>query len=366
MANRSGLRDLSSLLGLMLVALAGRQAAAQSLRATSAVPGEVVLGGFSWDDLWRLDCAVQTQIVAGTGGPYVDTPPAGDFSYVAGVGSPSSNAAFRVQRGFPVVPGFGNTYLVSWPAFVGVEDVADSSALGDHCVGDANGPPVGDGSYDSDDAICWLWEGWRTDALNSAFTISYFDDFSCLWTSRFAVVLASGTRFGGTPFDLGVARAYMITVAGAGSLNPGELIGSHDPSFPGAVIGSNTCGIDLIPLRYDSLFKTADEILCGLEGPDWSDADGDGQPDTCPNGIFDDVPGTLITITSFDNDPGSRPETDNLWFGRSVARLGSTLVFAGADFGLAPGHGYLVSWSQGQVPRAYFQPGSGGALVSCP
>ena len=105
------------------------------------------------------------------------------------------------------------------------------------------------------------------------------------------------------------------------------------------------------------MLRTANEILCGLETLDWVDVDPmDGNPDTCPAGIFDfaSAPGSGATIQTFDNDPAS-PTGGNLYVGRTVISQGNgefgAALFIGSNFDLKPGEAYLANRADTQGVR---------------
>lgn len=120
-----------------------------------------------------------------------------------------------------------------------------------------------------------------------------------------------------------------------------------------------TCSRDYISVPYHTMYQKAAEVFCGLEGTDWNDANGDGKPDTCTNGIFDATSKKRVALTTFDNVIGNNefPNTDNSFITYTVEiPFGTALVFQGSNFSLAPGEAYLVNLTAGYQPRVFLPP----------
>jgi len=93
------------------------------------------------------------------------------------------------------------------------------------------------------------------------------------------------------------------------------------------------------------------------------DADSDGNPDTCPHGIFD---GThRIVLGTWDNDPTTVPETDNTSVQRAVTLSDAgILTFSGRNFALSVGDAYLVEMAPNQSPVLWDPPVAGCRIGS--
>jgi hypothetical protein len=285
--------------------------------------------------------------------------------YMTAGSAQASNMGFKLERNFAVVPTFQNIHMVSFPLFNGMGDVADSSFPGptSKCVGDAGGPVAGDGIVNSTDAICELYTD-RT--VRSSFNFARFNRDTCLFEVNGAANGFSGLTFGGTIFALERDAGQFITVASPVAPPPQNravIVGSHDPSYTGRQIRvpASNCipRIDIINLVYHSMYKRANEPLCGLEGIDWQDLNADGNPDTCTAGIFDGLAGHLIALQTFDNIPDSSVETvDNQFTPRTVTRSGLTgqLQFGGSNFALTPGDAYIVAIPPAHVTTTFVSP----------
>jgi hypothetical protein len=275
----------------------------------------------------------------------------------------ASNMGFKLERSFAVVRDggpagapFKNFYLVSFPIFNGLGDVANSSVGGDKC---AAGP---DGTVDSVDALCDLW----TDkTIPGSFAISRFNRDTCL----FEVTPGSFDAFSGVdvgaPFALDRDFGYAITVASdepAPPQNRAVIVGSHDPSYTGRDVrvppSRCTPMNDIIEMHYHTMYQTANEILCGLEGVAWVDtAPADGNPDTCPDGIFDNT--SSIAVGFFDNtdDNSTAPYGDNeIRFRGALFDPFGGLQFFGPNFALVPGEGYLLAIDPAHTTTTWVQP----------
>lgn len=293
--------------------------------------------------------------------------------YMTAGSAQASNMGFKLERSFkveradPLNAGtpFQNIYMLSFPLFNGLGDVADSSFPGatSKCVGDTLGPLAGDGVINSTDAICDLY----TDrGVRSSFNFARFNRDTCLFEVNGAANGFSGLTFGGSIFPLERDAGFWITVASQvvpAPQNRAVIVGSHDPSYTGRQIRvpASNCvpRQDLAQLVYHSMYTHANEILCGLEGMDWFDVNADGNPDTCTAGIFDGQAGHLIAVLTFDNINDSSTETiDNQFTPRTVTRSGLTgqLQFAGSNFSLTPGDAYLIGIPPTHVTTTYVSP----------
>jgi hypothetical protein len=266
---------------------------------------------------------------------------------------------FKLERSFSFEDSFRNFYYVSFPLFNGLGDIADS-ALGYPC--DFAGGP-GDGVINADDAICDMWTDRGLSMGGAAFTIQKIDTATCSLVGRTGLVTSRDNYFftGGFTEDITTGenreRGYNVVVAKGNSdpflENRAVIVGSHDPSFGGHDFVTTGCRRDIISVAYHTMYRTVDEILCGLESVDW-DPDGSGNPDACLNGIYNDGAGLGTTVQRYDNDPASM--TPNRFVGRTVFNPGGGLFFLGPDFQLTPGDAYLVNWEAAADPQRFVQP----------
>jgi hypothetical protein len=287
------------------------------------------------------------------------------------VGSPAdaSNMGFKLERSFTVQPGLRNFYFLSQPLFNGLSDIADSDVTGNKCTGtgDVDGGATPAGMVNADDLICDLWTSRDQSGGGAGFAVQKYDTTTCLFTARTAIKSGptSYTFIGAFTQDLttGINReiGYLINVT-KGPADPllenrAVIVGSHDPSFLGHTVSSSVCLQDILNVPYHTMYRTANELLCGLEGPDWQDANADGRPDTCPAGVFDPAgaAGVGATVQTFDNDPASG--TAGLYQARTAVSLGAgNLNFLGPNFALKPGEAYLVNRPRAAADRTFLSP----------
>lgn len=304
--------------------------------------------------------------------------------YLAAPSAEASNMGFKLERSFDLTRDAGtgraylNLYLLSYPLFNGLADVADGAfAGGNKCVGDVGGPTVGDGFIDSNDAICDHWVS-RT----GSFVFQKFNRDTCAFQARTATLGGFGIQFTGTFSYLpsadtnnlianatGREIGYEVLVSSSSATvsptNRAVVVGSHDPSFTGrAIISASGCArnaahLDIQNLPYHTMYQRANEILCGLEGVDWVDvANPIGDPDTCPNGTvaanagipFDGV--HTLAVQTYDNEVahGYVPRTVTI---NPITRLVS---FTGNNFALRPGDAYLLVINPDHVPTTFLSP----------
>jgi hypothetical protein len=312
----------------------------------------------------KLFAAALTLCVAG--GVYLSAGPAH-----------ASNMGFKLERKFevvrsnPAVPStnFLNIYLLSYPAFNGLGDVANDGTTGGTkgCVGDTGGPAAGDGRINAFDSLC---DSWTSRNINGAMVVSRFDRDACsfILMSGNKTALA-GLQFAGTPFPLEADAGLYITVSSPATpapTNQAVIVGSHDPSYTGRAIREPSLGPagrdcaprqDLINLPYHSMYQKPSEILCGLEGTAWTYT-APNKPSACNAGIFNDTTKKTISVGTFDNiADGSTTTGDNSFAFRAINFNGLTgLTFAGPDYDLTPGDSYIVSISLGHGQTTFLSP----------
>ena len=277
----------------------------------------------------------------------------------------ASNMGFKLERSFTPVPNFRNIYLVSYPLFNGLGDVANTGATErNKCVGDADGPATPDGTIDSYDAICDMYTD-RSMSGSHSFAVNRINRDTCQFQTSIASHTFTGVAFGGAAFPLNTGdqrdQGFYVTVsatAPAAPINRAVIVGSHDPSYTGRQIRmpSPDCAprLDYLQVPYHTMYQAANELLCGLETVDWVDADSNGNPDTCTRGIFD---GThAMAVQTFDNIPDSSG-TDNQFVARIVTRsFTGALNFSGPNFPLTPGDSYIASIGLGHVTTTFLSP----------
>lgn len=271
---------------------------------------------------------------------------------------PGSSAAFRIERHFDVLTDpagnlLENVYYVSLPLSSGIEDVASTAAPeANKCVGDPDGPAMGDGRITADDLICTWWTSRSTG--QGSMMVSRRDEASASWVERVGMFNASGAFEFAGPWTGGVSsvEGLMVSVDGApGTSNVAMIYGGHDPAWAGRLIRATTDRQAVLSLPAHGMYRTADEILCGLIGVDWTPG-ASGAPETCPNGLFDGQKATGAYI--FDNDLSDGD--GNRYVGRVVTQSLGRLLFAGTNFTLRPGDGVLLYMEEGHATRTWLEP----------
>jgi hypothetical protein len=300
----------------------------------------------------------------------------------------ASNMAFALERSFDLLlePGtvrhYLSLYLVSFPLNSGLRDAAHSDHPdGDKCVGDVGGPVSGDGFIDANDAICEHWT-----SRFATFTFQKFDRDTCSYRSRTATLTpVAGIQFTGSFFYGGANPdpANLLTNAGGREIgyevligasamaraftNRTVIVGSDDPSFRGRAIVAApvaTCSrssphLDILNVQPNTMYGTANEILCGLEGVDWVDAVPPiGDPDTCPNGTIPPNRGVpfdgqhALAVMAFDHD------VSHGYVSRTVAinPITGRVSFTGRNFALTPGDAYILVMSPDHQPTTFLSP----------
>jgi hypothetical protein len=261
---------------------------------------------------------------------------------------PWSNMGFRLDTdlssGLPDVPMWRLLSLPSWP---GLPDVG-SGADGWPC------DEPGDGAFTSRDLACDLWSS-RDATSRSRFSVEWVDSVDCAFEAahgdlapgRAASVLGTLADFGSPPLR---GAGIGVRLASAATSNPVSLVGAHDPDDAGYVLTTrgDTCFFHVVSVPYHCVYRSAEELLCGVEGVDWV-RDMRGDPDRCENGIFDPVSGAAVSVTMLSSSG---------WFqSRTAVRdplFGQT--FAGASFAVVPGDAYVVVLSAGYQDRLFRPP----------
>jgi len=272
--------------------------------------------------------------------------------------SPLAAQDLSATRRFHAEPGVAGRYYLSLPFGGGLEDLANSS-LSDPC--DLSSASA-DGVLNADDLICTIWGAGDLASRHGVITVfDYTPD--CRVRARTAL----RTRFGGpvlfigSAFDLRPEAGFQVSVAVLPDQPlPDDTVtftGPCAPALPLQVVGG-ACPFALLNLPYDTLFRTANDILCGLENIWWYDADGDGDPDTCPHGLFDAVDGLPVTISYYQNrwDEFRDPRSGPVYIPRAVFSSFGDVYFIGTNFDLVDGDGIIVEFSTGDGERDWDPP----------
>lgn len=309
---------------------------------------------------------------------------AGGVYLSAAPSAQASNMGFKLEREFAPVDGFRNVFYVSFPLFNGLGDVGSAvpntganPPFETGCVGIDAGV-VGDGVITAIDALCDLW----TDR-QGAFTLSRYDIGTCSFVTCTGAASPFGVSYPncdtdawGTPLPRDEGLKVEQTWPGSAVANSAVIVGSHDPSFAGRTLAANGgCRPDLqlaiINLPYHTMYQNAIEVLCGLKGVDWTDADGDGTPewididgdttpDPCPNGIWDNVnPIAVLWPDNVDDNSGpAGTDTDNTTLVCSVRLAFGVPNFPDGDacYDLIPGEGYLVQMNIAHAGSTFRSP----------
>lgn len=265
----------------------------------------------------------------------------------------ASNMSFKLETELVAPATKSNRYLISVPWFHSL-DVADEAA-DPPCTGE----DAGDGLTTSADLLC----DWWTSRVGSL-SVSRLDADTGQWQSRAIVMGPAGAPVltGEWTDPLIPVEAFVVTVRapdGEPARNVIEITGSHDPTRCGAELPPGPGPVEgywnvLMSMPYHVMLRTADEILCGLAGQDWMDADADGLPDTCTGGIFDPDGAARMTVEGWrlDDEDVSRPMRRSVWRDESTGEL----AFAGPDFSLRPGDAYLAIYDDGHGGSTFCPP----------
>ena len=262
--------------------------------------------------------------------------------YLSAGTAEASNMGFKLERSFSFVTGAQNLYLVSFPLFNGLGDVSNGM-----------GCDTGDGVIDANDALCDLATDKDMSAGGALMTIQRLNEASCLFEGRTILKVGANFSFIGaflseltSPENREVG--FFINVnknpADPDPENRAVIVGSHDPSWAGKMV-TRSCAFTVLNLPYHTMYRSANEILCGLEGVDWTD-DGTGAPDMCEGGLYDPVSGLSVTTQTF----------VGTFQGRSAFNAGGTVRFIGTNFDLTPGDAYIFNMPEGYQDRLWLAP----------
>jgi hypothetical protein len=273
------------------------------------------------------------------------------------------------QRTVPTDPttAWGNVFYVSWPEIADIPDVANEGtsvppfqARG--CVGTPGGPTVPDGYIDSLDAICVIWMG-ADPTLQRGLVLDRFDPQVCQYRSSSLLYDGITTRCAGSSFAVQSHEAYEVHLAARGPTPAAytfTMEGHADPSFTGTVLQPERCAPmwHILQIPYDTYYASSDDILCGIEGVSWVDANGDGDPDTCTGGLFDGS--APLSVMTYDDDPTAAPTGDlagnDAYIARTAVPTDKGLVFVGPRFPIQPGDAVMVQLRPEQQPVTWLPP----------
>jgi hypothetical protein len=106
-------------------------------------------------------------------------------------------------------------------------------------------------------------------------------------------------------------------------------------------------------------WRHSDELLCGIEGVDWVDADVDGEPDQCTQGLFSRAARGVWVIRGIHGS-----------FAFTTARTAQlaglrSILFAGRRFPLEPGAATAVEWVQEGAPARLLRTHDAGTSEQC-
>jgi len=164
---------------------------------------------------------------------------------------------------------------------------------------------------------------------------------------RVALERVPGGRFGMDAF-IPLGKGVEITLSRDADI---AIVGASGSRHDGTRIDlRGDCRNDVQALEHVSSpfgvsWSSADDLLCGLEGIDWVDADLDGSPDACLQGIFDGASLFLVTLSP-------RRGGDRALIRVVRAQLGQP-TFSFSGFVLDPIAGWSVRASRGgRIPSS--------------
>ena len=147
------------------------------------------------------------------------------------------------------------------------------------------------------------------------------------------------------------SAAGPITLVGAAASASSPLVVARSP-----LSGCNPIAED-VALPWGTSLRNADEILCGLESS-WTDTNGDGNPDTCPAGIFEDRPSGMAAALQPDSVSG-------VFVARAVTRSPFGIRFSGVPFQISPSLAAFTSYGRADTADRLLDPLDLGAAPAC-
>ncbi|MEM7245046.1 MAG: hypothetical protein AAF533_06860 [Acidobacteriota bacterium] len=244
-----------------------------------------------------------------------------------------------------------NFHFIGLPLIPDLEDVGDERGF-PHPPCRSLDPAgfEGDGVITLGDLVCTLWSDLPTlpdPTGGEYFSVQVINEDDCSFTAQVLARSVLGTVFvaaSGQVLEPPVDYGFLAQVTQATpSRNAVTLFGDHDPSYPGRSFpDAEDCGRSLISIPYDSLYRSSHDIFCGVEGVDWDDGDGDGNPDSCEVGIYPDDPAAgPYVLMVYRSDSA-------LWEVAVVTRWNGILLFPTPPLELRRGEAYLLQWSTGR------------------
>ena len=138
-------------------------------------------------------------------------------------------------------------------------------------------------------------------------------------------------------------RAVRVAVGTATDI---VVVGASGWRGAGVLVRSAQAGCQLqdhVELPFAADWRRGDELLCGMEGRDWVDADLDGRLDGCPLGAFDGAHATAVIQAS--------RQTPGIVATRAVHRgFGTRPTFSGVLFDIDPPAGQSFAFSGLRAP----------------
>ena len=175
--------------------------------------------------------------------------------------------------------------------------------------------------------------------------LRWYDESRCLrrdilrWAD--GSITGHDTLLAGRTIEIRVSRATGFVLVGASDAADPALF---DLPFP-AGCGASRSPQHRIASSPATRWRHVDELLCGVEGLDWVDADRDGLPDTCTAGAYDSVHGVSLAI--FDGAPAT-----NGFIPRGVAPgFAGRTSWSGTRWAVAPALGWYESLTNGMPTR---------------
>jgi hypothetical protein len=263
------------------------------------------------------------------------------------VPSASAQVEQHLLKRFQSRAGTAGSHLVTFPYSDFFEDIANSSQPGgDKCDISDSGP---DGVIDADDVICRVWGDGDPALRIGTFTLQTFDPSTCAWQSRTATRTGFvGVQFLGAPRPFTPGIGYMVAVGrdftGVEQDFDVEFVDTGIPAWPGQLTERPTCpegafAAILLHVPWDVCFDTADEALCGDEGVDWWDADGNRFPDACTTeGVWRPLPRHAAAVSRYAVE---EEVWGPAWISRTTSVQFSRQVFTGINFNLVRGEALL-------------------------
>lgn len=268
---------------------------------------------------------------------------AGLVALAALVPRTASGQEVSAERRFHAEPGQPGRYALSLPWAGGIEDVANSD-LEDPC--DLSSA-VSDGWLNADDLICTIWGAGVLEDRHGLIMVSD-RDAGCRELARTAFRPAEGEApvFIGPAFDFRREAGFLVTIVALdGQPLPDDRVvftGPCEPTLPPQDF-DGACSPQVLNLPYDTLYRTANELLCGIYEVDWTDGDANGVPDTCPAGLFGASQGTSVTVmvhlNPWDLVPRPGLEARSGWVGRTLFAVAGNITAIGTNFRLVEGDG---------------------------